>query len=158
MREMVYQGWNRWRLTNGQLKGVCFMWSNFQEPPSHSRLDHFLHYQNWGEYFSRMQQFALTRFTSDHIPILLEPFQPVRGPVPFKFEEMWFLADDFMEFVELEWGMLHFEGSPSRVLALKLKSLKVNLKEWSKSRFGVFNEFKEEYLCKIKLLGDLEKV
>lgn len=46
-------------------------------------------------------------------------------PVPFKFEESWFLELDFLELVDIVWNQASFWGNASRVLFLKLKSLKV---------------------------------
>lgn len=54
-------------------------------------------------------------------------------PLPFKFEEMWFLEDDFMEVVEFEWNKVGYSGNPSRIFSLKLKDLKFKLKTWNKN-------------------------
>lgn len=49
-------------------------------------------------------------------------------------------------------------GSPSKVFALKLKSLKVHLKSWSRASFGSFKAFKEECIASIKAIDGFEEV
>ena len=51
-----------------------------------------------------------------------------RGQRPFRFENMWMKAKDFMEKVEEWWGSYQFEGTPSFILAKKLRALKTDLK------------------------------
>ena len=52
-----------------------------------------------------------------------------RGQRPFKFENMWMKAMDFMERVEGWWGSYQFDGTPSVILAKKLRALKTGLKK-----------------------------
>lgn len=61
-----------WSLIDGPLKGAKYTWSNFQENHSLSRLDKFLFCNDWDDWFLRRFQVALSRSTSDHMPILLD--------------------------------------------------------------------------------------
>ena len=78
----------------------------------------------------------LTRVCSDHAPILLVGGNRHNGKCPFKFENMWLKDEGFMEKVRSWWGYLSFLGSPSFVLAKKLRALKGEIKRWSIEEFG----------------------
>jgi hypothetical protein len=49
---------------------------------------------------------------------------------------MWLKEEDFVEKVRRWWGSFSFWGSPSFVLAKKLRVLKGEIKRWSIEEFG----------------------
>jgi hypothetical protein len=49
---------------------------------------------------------------------------------------MWLKADGFVGLVKQWWDSYSFHGTPSFVLACKLKALKQNLKTWNVEVFG----------------------
>lgn len=49
---------------------------------------------------------------------------------------MWLKSEGFVERVKGWWRSYHFQGTPSYVLAKKLKFLKVDLKRWNEESFG----------------------
>ena len=53
------------------------------------------------------------------------------GKRAFKFENMWLKEEGFVEEVRNWWGSFQFFGSPSFVLAKKLKALKWEIKRWN---------------------------
>ena len=59
-----------------------------------------------------------------------------RGKTSFKFENMWLKVEGFVDLVRGWWNGYHFVGSPSYVLACKLKAFKGDLKHWNKCVFG----------------------
>jgi hypothetical protein len=70
---------------------------------------------------------------------------------------MWLQEDGFMERVRLWWESYSFQGSPSFVLAQKLKALKVDLKSWNKQVFGNVESLKLarlEELCALDRLKE----
>ena len=71
----------------------------------------------------------LLRVLSDHYPLLLEVGVVRRSRSAFKFENMWLKAEDFVDRVKQWWDGYSFEGSPSFILAQKLKALKADLKK-----------------------------
>jgi hypothetical protein len=73
---------------------------------------------------------------SDHCPILVETGGMMRGKNSFKFENMWLKEEGFVERVQGWWAGYMFSGSPSYVLANKLKALKEDLKIWNREVFG----------------------
>ena len=60
----------------------------------------------------------------------------LRGKSSFKFENMWHKQDDFVDRVQEWWTSYTFSGTPSFVLACKLKALKWDLKRWNREEFG----------------------
>jgi hypothetical protein len=49
---------------------------------------------------------------------------------------MWLQAEGFGELVRGWWESYQFDGSPSFILAKKLKALKMDLKKWNEEVFG----------------------
>jgi hypothetical protein len=83
-----------------------------------------------------VNQRRLPRLLSDHFPILLDCGSINGGKSPFRFENMWLKVEGFVERVRGWWGSYSFPGSPSHILASKLKALKLDLKQWNSDVFG----------------------
>jgi hypothetical protein len=49
---------------------------------------------------------------------------------------MWLKADGFKERVQRWWESYIFQGTPSYIVACKLKALKMDLKKWNEEVFG----------------------
>jgi hypothetical protein len=64
----------------------------------------------------------------------------------FKFENMWLKTEGFVDRVKGWWSTYQFTGTPSFVLASKLKALKEDLKLWNKHVFGDVS-LKQLQLC-----------
>ena len=73
---------------------------------------------------------------SNHFLILLDTGEVSRGRRSFKFENMWLKADGFKALVKQWWNSYVFQGTPSYVLAHKLKALKPDLKRRKDEVFG----------------------
>ena len=74
-----------------------------------------------------------------------------KGQSAFKFENMWLKDEGFVERVRQWWNGCCFLGSPSFILAWKLKALKDDLKKWNKEEFGDLAFWKKSLLS--ELLG-----
>ena len=118
------------------LEGASFTWFNDSGLPSMSRIDRVLVSLDWEEHFENVSQRVLPRVLSDHCPLLLEAGVVRRGRSAFKFENMWLEAEGFVDRVKQWWDGYSFKGSPSFILAQKLKALKANLKKWNREEFG----------------------
>ena len=84
--------------------------------------------EDWGSLYSRVVQSLLPMPVLDHNPILLDGNGLLRGPIPFRFENMWLKVNGFEELISSNWGELQFSGSVSFKLVEKLKALKLLLK------------------------------
>jgi hypothetical protein len=73
-----------------------------------------------------------------------------REQAPFNFENMWLKVEGFVGMVKQLWDSYLFQGSPSFVLARKLKALKLDLKKWNEKVFGNVERNKR------KLIEDLQ--
>lgn len=142
----------RWGLIDGSFKGAKFTWSSFQQNLTMSRLDSFLYCGEWDDLFPERTQSVLPRTVSNHWPIVLGVCKPVRGPSPFKFEDMWFLEPDFMDVVAKERDHVVYFGISSWRFALKLKALKFRLKEWNNHSGVSLRGTMEECKRKIRVL------
>jgi hypothetical protein len=80
-----------------------------------------------------------------------------RGKSPFQFKNMWLKVDGFLYKVRGWWDSYHFQGSPSYILAHKLKALKMDLKRWNKEEFGNVTGRKNSIFASIKAFEDLEE-
>jgi len=76
----------------------------------------------------------------------------LRGKSPFRFENMWLKIDGFKDRVHSWWNRYSFSGTPSFVLAKKLKALKEDIIQWNRSEFGNVERQKKELLEALKLL------
>ncbi|XP_075655260.1 uncharacterized protein LOC142625502 [Castanea sativa] len=133
------------------LEGASFTWFRDSEPKSMSHINRTLVSTDWEDHFGNVSQRVLPRVISDHCPILVEVGVVGRGRCAFKFENMWLKVEGFVEKVQQWWNSYYFTGSPSFVLAQKLKALKKDLKKWNKEDFGDL-AFKKKSLLS-ELLG-----
>ncbi|RVW30380.1 Transposon TX1 uncharacterized 149 kDa protein [Vitis vinifera] len=85
------------------LQGGPYTWSGGLNGQSWSRLDHFLISEDWENHFSGVSQCTLPRPVSDHYPILLDGGGVRRGPIPFRFENMWLKEEGFKELLRGWW-------------------------------------------------------
>ena len=118
------------------LEGGKYTWSNNRTDVSMSRIDRFLYSTDWEDHFPAIHQKRLPRLLSDHYPIMLECGDFSKGRRPFRFKNMWLGADGFVDKVKGWWESYHFEGTPSFILARKLRALKFDLKQWNAEVFG----------------------
>ncbi|XP_035539695.1 uncharacterized protein LOC118344047 [Juglans regia] len=115
------------------LAGGEYTWSNSRR---WSRLDRFLVSPSWEAHYSELYQKRLARVCSNHFPIMLDCGGINRGRQYFKFENMWLAVDGFAEKVRNWWSSYQFSGTPSFILAGKLKALKQDLRRWNMEVFG----------------------
>ena len=118
------------------LLGGNFTWSNNRERATMSRFDRFLYTSDWETCFVTIYQKRILHVFSVHFPILLECDNIQQGRRPFRFENKWLKTEGFGERVKLWWDSYQFLGTPSFILANKLRSLKLDLKKWNNSNFG----------------------
>lgn len=82
----------------------------------------------------------------------------VRGESPFRFENMWLKTEGFVERVKSLWDCYSFSGTPSFVLAKKLKAVREDLKRWNKRKSGNLGINKKKFLGELARLDVKEGV
>ena len=107
-------------------------------------MDRFLITSDWETLFGGVNQSLLPRPLSDHHPILMEGGRwTVKGPSPFRFENMWLKEEGLKTLVEEWWRSYEVRGRGSFVLIEKLTALKTQLKIWNKTLLGNLEEKKK---------------
>ena len=101
-----------------------------------SRIDRTLASMDWVDHFGNVFQRVLPCVVSNHCPFFVVAGSVNKGRSAFKFENMWLKEEGFVERVWQWWNGYCFSGSPSFILARKLKALKEDLKKWNKEEFG----------------------
>ncbi|KAJ9680532.1 hypothetical protein PVL29_019761 [Vitis rotundifolia] len=139
------------------LHGGPFTWTGGLNGLSRSRLDRFLISEEWENRFSGVIQCSLPRPVSDHYPILLDGGGVRRGPIPFRFENMWLKENGFKDLLKGWWQGFNYSGSYSFILTEKLKALKIKLKEWNTEVFGKVEINKRLALDKVSYWDNQEQ-
>ncbi|GJZ34484.1 RNA-directed DNA polymerase, eukaryota [Tanacetum coccineum] len=116
-----------------------------------SKLDRFLISENLLITCPNITAITLERYLSDHRPILLRESRFDYGPSPFCFYHHWLEVDGFNNFVEDMWSVAPGNNlNPLCSMAMKLKFLKLKIKEWNQ------RNMKDLKSGKAKLKADLE--
>ena len=113
------------------LERGCYTWSSGTDQLAIPTIDRVLVTPDWEEHFPNVIRRNLPHPISDHSPILLESGGMARGKSPFRFENMWLKTEGFVDRVQSWWNRHFFVGTPSFVLAKKLKALKENIVQWN---------------------------
>ena len=121
-----------------------------------SRIDRALITHDWEEHYPNVIQRILPRPILNHSLVLLEAGGMARGKSPFKFENMWFKTDGFVDRVQSWWNQYSFVGTPSFVLAKKLKALNEDIIQWNRREFGNVDRQKKQLLEELKILDAKE--
>ncbi|XP_027077095.1 uncharacterized protein [Coffea arabica] len=78
----------------------------------------------------------LCRDPSDHAPLLLSAHTKLDNkPKPFRFLNFWTSKPELLDVVRCNW-IGNFSGPPLKVLAAKLRNVKMALRMWSREVFG----------------------
>jgi hypothetical protein len=140
------------------LAGGVATWANNL---SWSRLDRFLVSPDWEFSYPGLVQKKLLRVCSDHAPIILMRGCLQNGKCPFKFENMWLKEEGFVDKVRSWWSSFFFMGSPSFILAKKLRALKSEIKRWNREVFGnvgARNKARTEEVEELDRLGEIRRL
>ncbi|XP_050207714.1 uncharacterized protein LOC126657122 [Mercurialis annua] len=132
-------------------KGGIYTWSNRRRDDNliQIRLDRFVANMKWQESHPGWLVSHISRYKSDHCPILLDSTGLDRssGGVPrsrpFRFEQMWMTNDNFDGVVSEAWRE---SGMGSMDFMTKIEACGANLKSWALSNFGAVNKSKKQKL------------
>lgn len=138
-----------------RLNGASFTWPNNRGPPSMARLDRFLFSGEWVELYSYACQTGLPKPTSD--PICLDSNNDRWGPSPFRFEMSWMQQEKFPALVSQWWKEFRVVGWAGFGLTMKLKTLKMKIKEWVRDHYGSVEAVESIILQEIQVLDRKEE-
>jgi hypothetical protein len=71
---------------------------------------------------------------------------------------MWLKVDGFVDKVRLWWSSFSFVGSPSFILAKKLRALKGEIKRWNREEFGNVGARIKAWEEELEMLDSFEEV
>jgi hypothetical protein len=137
------------------LAGGVSTWANNL---SWSRLDRILVSSEWELSYPGLMQEKLLQVCSDHAPIILMRGCVQNGKSLFKFENMWPKEEGFVDKVKSWWSSFSFMGSPSFILAKKLRALKGEIKRWNREVFGNVGARNKAWAEELELLDRSEEV
>lgn len=118
------------------LGGRRFTWSNEQENPVLTKIDHVFCSDDWDMMFPNALLLAVPTLCSDHAPLFLQGAPPRTRKISFKFEEFWLQAPGFHETVAHAWNKPVFSTDALRRIHIKLSRAAKALKKWQKEKFG----------------------
>ncbi|XP_074304851.1 uncharacterized protein LOC141639684 [Silene latifolia] len=131
--------------------GALYTWNNKQCPADrvYSRLDCFLVNQEWLNDYPLLYAHFLPEGIFDHTPCVVQStLIDEKRARPFKYFNMWSLAPNFKETVQVGWTCMQ-TGTKMYELAKKLKNLKQGLKQLNRSRFADIENNAEVALTKL---------
>lgn len=135
-------GFYQFKLLNGMVDvrstGPQFTWCNGRSGHQQIRehLDKGLANGDWSALFPRALIRNLSRYLSDHAPILLNTIGAMgAGPKPFRFESCWVRDKSSKEVVKAVWGQPMW-GSAGFRLSKKIKATSKALRIWNRECFG----------------------
>ncbi|KAL4312016.1 hypothetical protein GQ457_01G003630 [Hibiscus cannabinus] len=120
------------------IKGGTFTWTNMRsnDQAIAEKLDKVLISKEWSLKFPKAIGMIKAAVASDHNPIIvfLEGLKK-RRKKDFKFESRWLLEEDCHEHVRGAWSE-NFTDTGNSLLNKKMRKTRVNLKKWSKKKYG----------------------
>ncbi|VFQ70400.1 unnamed protein product [Cuscuta campestris] len=132
-------------LLDCNFSGPSFTWHGVRSNGNvWRRLDRVFFNAGWADHWDNMYMHHLAKGGSDHCPILFSSKLVVKDiPKSFRFQNMWLLREDFIQFCKDSWEEIPVFGG-MRCLFNKLQHLKAKLSSWNKDQFGnVFDKVKE---------------
>lgn len=142
---------DRMGLFDFPLLGRNFTWCQPNGVAS-SRLDRFLLSDGWSNLWGEATQWALPRDVSDHSPVVLRYSDQSWGPKPFRFNNFWLAHRQIEEVVNLSWSRPRPAEWMAFRLTAKLKTLKMDLKEWHARTYGKLDDRIGALVDSIKIL------
>lgn len=118
-------------------------------------IDSFLVSNKLIEVWGVLDQRIGSRDISEHAPIRLNSGFVNWGLKTFRFNNVWFKHEEFMDFISVEWEKLNIEGRGDFILFEKLKCLKERLRTWNQEVFGWIDLKVSEEAKKINILDKM---
>jgi hypothetical protein len=108
----------------------AFTWSNNRQNPTLQKIDRAFINLDWANTFPNSSVSSLTRFVSDHVPIVASISTSVPRPAFFRFENSWAAHQACRDTVHATWAAPQPKNDVGRQLVLNLKKSRFALKTW----------------------------
>ncbi|KAL8477025.1 hypothetical protein ACS0TY_029364 [Phlomoides rotata] len=139
------------------LRGRRYTWYR-PDGTCKSKLDRMLANVDWLSWRPDLKLKGLGRSVSDHCPLILVHSITDWAPKPFNFFNGWLVHPDFRNLCISELDKYNISGWKSYSLSIKLKRLKLVLKQWSRNTFSSLNNMIEKQKEEIKGLDKFDDV
>lgn len=116
-------------LSNFFMGGRRFTWMS-PDGKSLSKIDRFLACNGFLAWWSMASVMALPRLHSDHSLVILVSEFLDYGPIPFRFFNSWLQLEVLGDIVQMSWNVSIEESRADKLVLLKLKRLKDDIKCW----------------------------
>lgn len=111
-----------------------FTWSNNCQNPTLERIDRAFFNLAWNTTFPLTTLSSLTRYTSDHVPLMIQVNTSTPRSLPFHFESAWAFSPACSKIIQRCWASTR-RAAPTLCLAhaltQALKSSLATLKKWA---------------------------
>jgi exonuclease III len=118
------------------LNGKRFTWSNGQDSPTLSRIDHFFATTEWLDLFPNSDLQAIASMDSDHSPLFLQGNVNYNFYKGFRFEAFWSTLPGFLEMVQASWSQSVDTRDAILRLHIKMRRLATSIKIWKAQQVG----------------------
>lgn len=133
-----------------------FTWSNKRETPTLVRLDRCLVNLDWDSSLPNSCLSSLTRFASDHVPLLLTASSRVPKGQCFRFENAWLQHASFKAMMN-EAITTPALGRPGRPFVRRLKTCRSHCRRWAR-KLSPIDQRETDTKILIDVLDHLEEV
>jgi hypothetical protein len=123
-------------LKDMRMNGRRFTWSNAQDNPVLTKIDHVFYSDEWDTLFTDTHLQAITSACSDHAPLFLQGSIASSRRPSFKFEEFWLRMEGFKEMVAKAWNKQIHALDPIHQIHVKLSRTAKALKIWQRKCIG----------------------
>lgn len=111
----------------------AYTWSNNRLNPTLERIDRAFFNLAWDEQFPNTTLSSLTRFSSDHVPLMDNISSHIPRSRLFRFESFWTLHPACKRIVTKAWTRPLLATKSDHALASAIKRTRANLKSWSRT-------------------------
>ena len=111
----------------------CYTWSSKRDQPTLKKLDRVFINVDWDFLFPNTTIASLTRYISDHVPLLITIDTIIPRPALFRFENHWAVRPACLAVVQIAWAEARIRSNHALNLAAALKRTRSDLKRWRRS-------------------------
>ena len=111
----------------------AYTWSNNRAVPTLQKLDRVFINLDWDLIFPNSSVSSITRFVSDHVPIIVSIQTGIPRPATFRFESSWANWASCSVKVLHAWATAHRYSNAASSLVAALKRTRTELKKWKKT-------------------------
>jgi exonuclease III len=110
-----------------------FTWTSNRNDPTLERLDRVFINLAWAQMFPNTSLSSITRFISDHVPLIVHVSTTIPRPATFRFENSWAVIPSARPMIQQAWASAHGNSNGATLLVRDLKKCRTYIKSWRRS-------------------------